>query len=377
MTAVDTGWITDERPHPTKVRLAEEGFHAPLDLVDGAARVYDPIVRGEAGEDLYGCFLKDYAAGRLVGRPGRYAPGAGTRRALLVRAGQRHSEGTLAVTYLVGYVQHMDAVLQALADESRRTVLEILRDHPATAGELADALPIARPGVSRHLRVLREAGLVDVRQEAQRRIYSLRPEALVEVDEWLEEYRALWQNRLDALHTEIARGKKAQTMSIIGTMRALDETRGAVRVEDVYDTDIDDLWQACTTPERLARWIAEVSGDLRVGGTIHAVFTSTLDRSGAGRGLRRTAPSAAHDGAGHGRRGPDRGLAHRGGIPDQAGGRGARPAGRPAPLLRSRLAGPPGGPRTFACERRPRPRRRLVGADAGPGLARALDRAHP
>ncbi len=60
MTSVDTGWITDERPHPTKVRLAEEGFHAPLDLVDGAARVYDPIVRGEAGEDLYGVFLKDY-----------------------------------------------------------------------------------------------------------------------------------------------------------------------------------------------------------------------------------------------------------------------------------------------------------------------------
>ncbi|UFU06402.1 SDR family NAD(P)-dependent oxidoreductase [Ruania halotolerans] len=60
MTAVDTGWITDERPHHTKVRLAEEGFHAPLDLVDGAARVYDPIVRGEAGEDLHGCFLKDY-----------------------------------------------------------------------------------------------------------------------------------------------------------------------------------------------------------------------------------------------------------------------------------------------------------------------------
>jgi NAD(P)-dependent dehydrogenase (short-subunit alcohol dehydrogenase family) len=61
MTAVDTGWITDERPHPTKLRLADEGFHAPLDLVDGAARVYDPIVRGESGEDLYGCFLKDYS----------------------------------------------------------------------------------------------------------------------------------------------------------------------------------------------------------------------------------------------------------------------------------------------------------------------------
>lgn len=64
MTSVDTGWITDERPHPTKVRLAEEGFHAPLDLVDGAARVYDPIVRGESGEDLFGVFLKDYAPGQ-------------------------------------------------------------------------------------------------------------------------------------------------------------------------------------------------------------------------------------------------------------------------------------------------------------------------
>ncbi|MGY2703941.1 MULTISPECIES: ArsR/SmtB family transcription factor [unclassified Nocardioides] len=104
----------------------------------------------------------------------------------------------------------MDVVLHALADESRRTVLEILRDHAATSGELAEALPIARPGVSRHLRVLREAGLVDVRQDAQRRIYTLRPEALVEVDEWLGKYRQLWENRLGALHTEIARGKKAR-----------------------------------------------------------------------------------------------------------------------------------------------------------------------
>ncbi|MBB6625793.1 winged helix-turn-helix transcriptional regulator [Nocardioides sp. KIGAM211] len=105
----------------------------------------------------------------------------------------------------------MDAILHALADGSRRTVLEMLREGPATAGDLAEALPIARPGVSRHLRVLREAGLVDVRQEAQRRIYSLRPQPLAEVDDWLGEYRALWQHRLDALHTEIARGKKERT----------------------------------------------------------------------------------------------------------------------------------------------------------------------
>jgi NAD(P)-dependent dehydrogenase (short-subunit alcohol dehydrogenase family) len=61
MTAVDTGWITDERPHDEKLRIAAEGWHAPLDLVDGAARVYDPIVRGEAGEDLHGVFLKNFA----------------------------------------------------------------------------------------------------------------------------------------------------------------------------------------------------------------------------------------------------------------------------------------------------------------------------
>lgn len=105
----------------------------------------------------------------------------------------------------------MDAVLQALADPSRRVVLGILRDHDATAGELADALPIARPGVSRHLRVLREAGLVDVRPDAQRRIYRLRPEPLADLDDWLGEYRDLWTRRLDALHTEIARGKKDRT----------------------------------------------------------------------------------------------------------------------------------------------------------------------
>src|SRR5262252_6478490 len=102
----------------------------------------------------------------------------------------------------------MDAVLQALADESRRMMLEALTGGPATAGELAALLPIARPGASRHLRVLREAGLVEVRQEAQRRVYSLCPEPLAEIDEWLGRYRALWQQRLDALHTEVARGKR-------------------------------------------------------------------------------------------------------------------------------------------------------------------------
>ena len=79
--------------------------------------------------------------------------------------------------------------------------------------ELAALLPIARPGVSRHLRVLREAGLVELRQQAQWRVYRLRPEPLAEVDKWLGRYRSLWEQRLHALHTEVARGKRERRSS--------------------------------------------------------------------------------------------------------------------------------------------------------------------
>lgn len=89
-------------------------------------------------------------------------------------------------------------------------MLETLAVGSATAGELAALVPIARPGVSRHLRVLREAGLVEVRQESQRRVYSLRPEPLADIDDWLGRHRAMWERRLDALHTEIARGQLKQ-----------------------------------------------------------------------------------------------------------------------------------------------------------------------
>ena len=89
-------------------------------------------------------------------------------------------------------------------------MLNALANGPATAGELAALLPIARPGVSRHLRVLREAGLVEVHQDAQRRIYGLRPDRLAEVDEWLGRFRDMWEHRLDALHTEVTRGKRKQ-----------------------------------------------------------------------------------------------------------------------------------------------------------------------
>jgi DNA-binding transcriptional ArsR family regulator len=102
----------------------------------------------------------------------------------------------------------VDAALHAMADPNRRVLLEALRHGPATAGQLADLVPIARPGVSRHLRVLREAGLVEVERDAQRRVYRLRPEPFAEVHHWLDGYRQVWEQRLDALHTEVARGKR-------------------------------------------------------------------------------------------------------------------------------------------------------------------------
>ena len=102
----------------------------------------------------------------------------------------------------------MDSTLQALADDSRRTILARLREGEASAGELGERLAVAQPGVSRHLRVLREAGLVQVREEGRNRIYSLTPAPLAELDDWLEPYRAIWAQRLDALHTEIARVRR-------------------------------------------------------------------------------------------------------------------------------------------------------------------------
>ena len=79
------------------------------------------------------------------------------------------------------------------------------------AGELAGRFPVSRPAISRHLRVLREAGLVRARSDGRRRLYALDPRPLRELDEWLEPYRDLWAQRLDALDTEIARGRRART----------------------------------------------------------------------------------------------------------------------------------------------------------------------
>ena len=107
----------------------------------------------------------------------------------------------------------MDAVLHALADPHRRVMVEALCAGEATAGELGALVPVAQPGVSRHLSVLRVAGLVDVRPDGQRRIYRLRPAALAEVGDWLEHRQQVWEQRMAALHTEVARGKRQRRRS--------------------------------------------------------------------------------------------------------------------------------------------------------------------
>jgi DNA-binding transcriptional ArsR family regulator len=98
--------------------------------------------------------------------------------------------------------------IEAIADPTRRRIVELLADGERSAGEIAAQFDTSRPGVSRHLRVLRERGLVQVRGEGQRRIYSLDAAPLAELDSWLAHYRGFWTNRLDALDTEIRRRRK-------------------------------------------------------------------------------------------------------------------------------------------------------------------------
>jgi DNA-binding transcriptional ArsR family regulator len=97
-----------------------------------------------------------------------------------------------------------------LGDPVRRELIDLLARREWAAGEIAELFPVSRPAVSRHLRVLREAGLVTVRTEGKRRLYRLDPQPLQELDAWLGRYRDLWAQRWDALDTEIARGRRAR-----------------------------------------------------------------------------------------------------------------------------------------------------------------------
>lgn len=99
----------------------------------------------------------------------------------------------------------------ALADPHRRAVLELLRERPRPVGELVERLGLSQPGTSKHLRVLRQAGLVTSRTEAQRRVYALDTRPLAELDGWLAPYREIWERRLDALERHLDRKSTTTT----------------------------------------------------------------------------------------------------------------------------------------------------------------------
>jgi len=95
------------------------------------------------------------------------------------------------------------STFEVLAEPTRRSILDLLRERERSVGELVERLTISQPGVSKHLRVLRDAGVVEARKDAQRRVYELRPDALAEVLAWVEPYRELWSGRLDALERHL------------------------------------------------------------------------------------------------------------------------------------------------------------------------------
>lgn len=103
------------------------------------------------------------------------------------------------------------SALEALAEPTRRRIVELLAEGEQSAGDIASHFDTSRPGISRHLRVLGEHGLVRARVEGRRRLYALDPTPLAELDDWLERYRGFWANRLDALDTEIRRRRRRRT----------------------------------------------------------------------------------------------------------------------------------------------------------------------
>ena len=105
--------------------------------------------------------------------------------------------------FLMGHVERVTTAFEVLAEPNRRRILDLLRTGERPVGELAEELRLGQPSVSKHLKTLRDAGLVAVRPDAQRRLYRLRPEPLMELDAWLEPYRRTWADRLDALERHL------------------------------------------------------------------------------------------------------------------------------------------------------------------------------
>ncbi len=128
------------------------------------------------------------------------------------KLGNPSAVDTLALIYAIPYISFVTstAVLEAIAEPTRRRILDAVRVRERSVGDLVEHVGMPQPGVSRHLRILREAGLVEVRRDAQRRLYRLRPEPLRELDAWLEPFRAEWEGRIDALEQHLQRASQGR-----------------------------------------------------------------------------------------------------------------------------------------------------------------------
>lgn len=131
----------------------------------------------------------------------------------------------LPFIFRFGYIADMASTFEALAEPRRREILDLLRRREHLVGELVTELRLAQPTVSKHLKILRGAGLVEVRQDAQRRWYRLRPQPLTEIDLWLAPYRQLWDTSLDALarHLDVLAADDSTTLTEAETARSDDD----------------------------------------------------------------------------------------------------------------------------------------------------------
>ena len=182
-----------------------------------------------------------------------------------------------------------------LGDPVRRRILELLADGELTSGAIAAVVQaefgITQPAVSQHLKVLRDSGFATVRPDGARRLYAVDAAPFHELDDWLDHFRRFWDQRLDSLATELARGKRDRRLraatgdtaqgddpmiDIVREIEAAQREVGSgpiaagegrsVRLRRTYDAPIDDVWDALTNPERISRWFLPISGDFRIGG---------------------------------------------------------------------------------------------------------------
>jgi len=171
----------------------------------------------------------------------------------------------------------MVTTFDALADPTRRHILDLLLERPRPVGVLVDQLGISQPGVSKHLRVLRDAGLVSVCVDAQRRFYELRTEPLEELDEWLDGYRHLWEGRLDRLDTYF-QGLQPRRKTMETPNKLKDKVVERV-ITRIFDARRELVYQAWIDPEHIRNWygpqmfsIARCEVDPTPGGTYLVVM---------------------------------------------------------------------------------------------------------